>query len=246
MKVLDKKEKRRKNKGIILSKKSKHDKGYRYVKAKDSSLFKLIYTFSWLEFEQFPMPSFELTKSNDYRFKHMKNCVIRLENFKVDTFEGVVMKIYDEHKKEIITSKCIKVDFDWKRKGEHGNSIRYSRSIEYFFPDIYYYNEYIHITSFSCEFKHNDFIHTNGEKNNFVFEFGTIGDSGIHRGTPKSISFGVNMFSKVLTKKNSKKNNYREAFKNMYEEIWDEKLTLKSSPYLKIFNNLKTKKHEYV
>ncbi len=233
MEVLEKKEKRRKNKGIILSKKSKHDKGYRYVKAKESSLFKLIYTFTWLEFEQFPMPSFELTKSNDYRFKHIKNCVIRLENFKTDTFEGVSMKIYDEYKKEIVTSKCIKVDFDWKRKKEYGDSIRYSRSIDDFFPNIYYY-ENIHNTSFFCEFKHNDFIHPNGEKNNFVFEFGTVGSMGIHRGTPESISFGVNMFSDLLTKKNAKKNNYRKAFKKMYEEIWDEELNLKNSSYLKI------------
>ena len=234
--------KRRKRNGIILSKKSKHDKGYRYVKAENSELLKLLYSRSRLVSNWIAGLNFQLNKKGSFVNERINNCEIIIEEREFKGFEGLVILIIDHYKKEIVTSKYIKGVFSCNNDKKGMYDVEFTlKGFDYTIPyDCIsgYFDVGFNITYLPVGLK---------KKENFGFSFMLDKDE---KNKTSNVYFGLDGFnhddSEEFLKSKKYRKNIKSKLKNQYSKFWDEELTFKNSPYLKAFNNLKTKKHEYV
>ena len=209
------------------------DTGYRYVKAENSELLKLLHSYSLIVYNDITRLNFKLNKNGSFVNERINNCEIKIEEREFKGFEGLVILIIDHFKKEIVTSKYVKGVFscDNDKKGMY-DVVFTLRGFNYTIPyDCYsgYFNVGFNITYLPVGYK---------KKENFGFDFMLEGENKI-----SSICFGLDGLnhddSEEFLKSKKYRRNIKSKLKIKHSDIWNEKLNFKNSPYLKKFNNIK-------
>jgi len=215
-----------------------HNRGYLYVKAENSELLKLLHSYSWIVDNDITGLNFKLNKDGYFVNERINNCEIKIEEREFKGFKGLAILIIDHYKKEIVTSKYIKGIFSCNNDKKGMYDVEFTlRGLDYTIPydSLYGY--------FSVGFNISYLPTQHKKKENFGFNFMLNSDEE-HK--ISNIYFGLDGYnyddSEEFLKSKEHRRNIKSKLKIKHSDIWDEKLNFKKSPYLKTFNNLKTKK----
>lgn len=200
-------------------------KSYQYVKAENSDVFKLLYSYSLL-ISDINGLCFKLNKNGSFVNDRINNCEIKIESREFKGFEGLVLLIVDHVKKEIVTSKYIKGVFSCNNEKKGMYDVEFTlRGFDYTIP----YDSYD--GCFSAGFNITNLPPQIEKKENFGFDF-ILNTDNIYFGI-----FGNNRSDSEEFLRNKKyKNKIKSRFKKQYSKVWDEELNYIKSPYLIAFN----------
>jgi hypothetical protein len=216
---------------------SKRINQYKFVKAEESPLFKFLMTTMFLEHETLRVLHFKVTKSGIYECKYLKNCRIKLEEYEFNGYEGVLVRIYDDYRKEIVTSRNLKINYTGVKWLSFSNAKcivdecqENVKEINNAFSISDFYSSAVGI-KFTCEFKTFDLSKSKKLNFDIMAEADDVG--GVEK-----FYLGIGCSNgKSLNKTNFHKVDYQKIFKRTYKEFWGDNIDLLRSPYFNLFNS---------
>jgi hypothetical protein len=191
-----------------------------------------------MEFEDLPILKFKINESWEFISKPLKNCRIKLESYTYNEYEGVLLRIYDDYRREIVTSRNLKLTFVGIKDGIPAEYTRNVKNKDKPFPSHYYF-DHIFQDPFTCEFKVHNFKIPSQYRQTLTFDIIARNDG--FEGIDKfALGIGYNT-SYFLNRKNANKNNFKTIFEEQYFDFWGKRLNLSKSPYFTLFSKNSTK-----